>query len=283
MGRVTPWRAFPPPCPIPATLRPPFRSDYTNVSLASSAGLQYLTGYYVPFSKVNANGLETAVKEAERSGVKGLVLEMKDESGKLAWMSGVATASSNAANSTWDPTAYLSELKAQGWTITAEICCAVDTLLASANPDVALRDRTGAPYVDESGGWVDLWNRDVRTYIEELCTDLMAMGVDEIILSRVEHPFAEVMYTREIASSLNREAFCMNFSIAVREAIDKTMKDKNVHLSARVPRPAPTTASRWIISSRSTTGSSSRPRPTATTRRSSPKRRSTVRCASCRR
>ena len=122
--------------------------DYTNVSLASSAGLQYLTGYYVPFSKVNANGLETAVKEAERSGVKGLVLEMKDESGKLAWMSGVATASSNAANSTWDPTAYLSELKAQGWTITAEICCAVDTLLASANPDVALRDRTGAPYVD---------------------------------------------------------------------------------------------------------------------------------------
>ena len=144
--------------------------DYTNVSLASSAGLQYLTGYYVPFSKVNANGL-----------------------------------------------------------------------LASANPDVALRDRTGAPYVDESGGWVDLWNRDVRTYIEELCTDLMAMGVDEIILSRVEHPFAEVMYTREIASSLNREAFCMNFSIAVREAIDKTMKDKNVHLSARVPHDVLTT------------------------------------------
>ena len=207
--------------------------DYTNISLAGSAGLEYLNGYYVPFSKVNATGLETAVKEAERSGVKGLVLEMKDESGKLAWMSGVATASSNAANSTWDPTAYLSELKADGWTITAEICCAVDTLLATANPDVALRDRTGAPYVDESGGWVDLWNRDVRTYIEELCIDLMAMGVDEIILSRVEHPLAEVTYTREIAGSLNREAFCMNFSIAVREAIEKTMTEKNVHLSAR--------------------------------------------------
>lgn len=208
--------------------------DYTNVSLASAAGLEYLNGYYVPFSKVNANGLETAVKEAERSGVKGLVLEMKDESGKLAWMSGVATASSNAANSTWDPTAYLSELKAQGWTITAEISCAVDTLLAAANPDVALRDRTGAPYTDASGGWVDLWNREVRTYIAELCTDLMAMGVDEIILSHVEHPPAEVAYTRDIAGSLNREAFCMNFAIAVRDTISKTMKDKGVHLSARV-------------------------------------------------
>ena len=51
--------------------------DYSRVSLADTASLQYLTGYYVPFSKVNANGLETAVKEAERSGVKGLVLEMK--------------------------------------------------------------------------------------------------------------------------------------------------------------------------------------------------------------
>ena len=209
--------------------------DYSRISLAQTATLQYLNGYYVPFSKVSAKGIENAVKEAERSGVRGLVLEMKDESGKLAWMSGVATASSNAANSTWDPTATLGELKAQGWTITAEISCAVDTLLAGAMPEVALRDRTGSPYVDSLGGWVDLWNRSVRTYIAELCTDLMAMGVDEIILSHVEHPLTEVTYTREIAGSLNREAFCMNFAIAVRDAIDKTMKDKGVHLSARVP------------------------------------------------
>ena len=216
--------------------------DYSLVSLADTSGLQYLNGYYVPFSKVNAKGLETAVKEAERSGVKGLVLEMKDESGKLAWMSGVATASSNAANSTWDPTAYLSELKADGWKLTAEICCAVDTLLASANPDVALRDRmTGAPYTDSLGGWVDLWNRDVRTYTEELCTDLMAMGFDEIILSRVEHPLAEVTYTREIAGNLTREASAMNFAIAVRTALNDTLEEKNVHLSARVPHDVLTT------------------------------------------
>lgn len=216
--------------------------DYSLVSLADTSGLQYLNGYYVPFSKVNAKGLETAVKEAERSGVKGLVLEMKDESGKLAWMSGVATASSNAANSTWDPTAYLSELKADGWKLTAEICCAVDTLLATANPDVALRDRmTGAPYTDSLGGWVDLWNRDVRTYTKELCTDLMAMGFDEIILSRVEHPLAEVTYTREIAGSLTREASAMNFAIAVRTALNDTLEEKSVHLSARVPHDVLTT------------------------------------------
>lgn len=215
--------------------------DYSYVSLADGRGLQYLNGYYVPFSKVSSAGLETAVKEAERSGVKGLVLEMKDESGKLAWLSGVATASSNAANGTWDPTAELSELKSAGWQLTAEISCAVDSLLAGANPDVALRDRTGVPYADSLGGWVDLWNRDVRTYIEELCTDLIAMGFDEIILSHVEHPLSEVMYTRDIASSLNREACVMNFSIAVRTALEKTLTEKNVHLSARVTHDVLTT------------------------------------------
>ena len=207
--------------------------DYSLVSLADGKGLQYLDAYYVPFSKVTAAGVETAVKEAERSGVKGLVLEMKDESGKLAWMSGVATASSNAANSTWDPESYLSELKDDGWTLVAEISCAVDSLLSAADPDVALRDTSGVPYADENGGWVDLWNRDVRTYIEELCSDLITLGFDEIILSHVEHPLAQVMYTRDVASSLNREASVMNFSIAVRTALEDTLDDKGVHLSVR--------------------------------------------------
>lgn len=209
--------------------------DYSLVSLADGKGLQYLDAYYVPFSKVTQSGVETAVKEAERSGVKGLVLEMKDESGKLAWMSGVATASSNAANSTWDPEEYLASLKADGWLLVAEISCAVDSLLSDADPDVALRDASGIPYADASGGWVDLWNRDVRTYIEELCTDLIALGFDEIILSHVEHPLAQVMYTRDIAANLGREASVMNFSISVRTALEDTLDAKGVNLSVRVP------------------------------------------------
>lgn len=210
--------------------------DYSSLEFSAGQGLNYLQGYYVPFSKVSEPGLETAVKEAQRGDIKGLVLEMKDESGKLAWMSAVAAASSYGANGTWDPSAELAELKADGWFLAAEISCAVDTTMATQNPDVALKDITGAPYTDGLGTWIDPWNRDVRGYISDLCRDLMALGFDEIILTHVEHPQSEVGYTRPIAGSLDRTACVMNFAISVRQSIEEDMKKNGVHLTAEVSR-----------------------------------------------
>ena len=74
-------------------------------------------------------------------------------------------AASNAANSTWDPSAALAELKSDGWYLVADISCAVDTLLAEKSPQTALRDASGAVYEDGSGKWVDPWNRTVRSYV----------------------------------------------------------------------------------------------------------------------
>ena len=204
--------------------------DYTNVSYGSVSGLNYMQCYYVPFSKASSEGLENAVKEAQRSGVKGLCLQMKDESGMLAWLSTVDLASSLALNSAWNPSAELMELKADGWYLVAEISCAVDTALATKNGDVALRDTMGAVYETSAGSWVDLWNRDVREYTEALCRDLLELGFDEVILDHVEHPQGEAIYTREVASGLDHTASIMNFSIAVREALEEPLKSNGAHL-----------------------------------------------------
>ena len=210
--------------------------DYSYVELADGKGLGYLQAYYVPMSKVTESALDSAVKEAQRSisgiGAKGVVLEMKDESGRLAWMSNVALASSIASNSSWDPSAALAELKADGWYLVAKVSCGVDTLLATKYQGVALRDGSGAIYETGAGCWVDLWNREVRSYIIDLCTDLIGMGFDEIILSHVEHPNATVTYTRQIAANLNREACVMNFSIAVRQGLSRVMASSGAHLCA---------------------------------------------------
>ena len=210
--------------------------DYSIVDMADTRGLNYLQAYYIPMSKVTESSLDSAVKEAQRAisgmGAKGLVLEMKDESGHLAWMSNVAMASSIASNSNWDPSAMLSELKADGWYLTAKVSCAVDTLLASKNESTALRDPNGAVYYDSTGMFVDLWNRDVRIYIIDLCTDLIGMGFDEILLSRVEHPNAIVLYTRDIAATLDRQACVMNFSIAVRRGLTTVLAKNGAHLDA---------------------------------------------------
>ncbi len=208
--------------------------DYSLVDLTNLSGMNYLRGYYVAINKVTESGLDSAVKDAQRNGLQGLVIQMKDESGKLAWTSEVAMASSNAANSSWDPSAVLSELKADGWFLAAEVCCGVDTLLATQNPDLALKDHTGAVYEDGNGCWVDPWNRTVRSYVVELCQDLLRMGFDEIILTRVEHPAADVAYTRDVASGLGREACVMNFAIAVREGLEKDLDANRAHLCVKL-------------------------------------------------
>ena len=210
--------------------------DYSIVNMVDSRNLGYLQAYYIPFSKITETSLDSAVKEAQRSissmGAKGLVLEMKDESGKLAWMSNVAMASSISSNSNWDPSAVLSELKSEGWVLAAKVCCGVDTQLAAKNPGTALRDPNGESYFDSTGIFVDLWNRDVRSYIIDLCTDLIGMGFDEIILARVEHPNATVTYTRDIAATLDKQACVMNFSIAVRRGLTSALTKNGAHLDA---------------------------------------------------
>ena len=211
--------------------------DYSYVDMANSRSLDYLQAYYIPFGKITETGLDSAMKEAQRSissmGAKGVVLEMKDESGRLAWMSNVAMASSIGANSSWDPTAQLAEYKADGWYLVAEVACSVDTLLATKNPDTALRDLNGGIYADGRGSWVDLWNRDVRNYIIDLCSDLLSIGFDEIILSCVEHPNAGVVYTRDIAANLDRQACVMNFSIAVRRGLTTALANNGAHLCVK--------------------------------------------------
>ena len=79
---------------------------------------------------------------------------------------------------------------------------------------------------------MDLWNRDVRSYIIDLCTDLIGMGFDEIILARVEHPNATVTYTRDIAATLDKQACVMNFSIAVRRGLTSALTKNGAHLDA---------------------------------------------------
>ena len=208
--------------------------DYSVVDLAETRNLGYFQAYYIPMSKVTETSLDSAVKEAQRSistmGAKGLVLEMKDETGHLAWMSNVAMASSIASNSNWDPSAMISELKSQGWYLAAKVSCGVDSVLAMKDENTALRDANGAIYYDTTGMFVDLWNRDVRSYIIDLCTDLIGMGFDEIILSRVEHPNASVIYTREVASTLDRQAYVMNFSIAARRGLTNVLNKNGARL-----------------------------------------------------
>ena len=229
------------PQPYPGTAEATFTvaaPDYSYIDMADTDGLDYMQGSYVPFSKITETGLESAKNEAQRSGVKGLIMEMKNRDGSLAWASTVAKASSCGANGKWDMSAELAELKADGWYLAAELPCAVDTLMATKMPETALRDFSGAPYADGRGTWVDPWNKTVREYIAELAADLISMGFDEIILTDLEHPSGEVLYTREIAGGLDHTACVMNCAIAVRQLMEKTLSTSGAHLCVEMSHDA---------------------------------------------
>lgn len=216
--------------------------DYTELQLGSDRGLDYLQGLYVPFKNVTEEGVLSAAKEAARRDVPGLVLEVKDEQGMLAWLSEVDYAAAYSTNSPWNMTAVINELKEDGLYLVAELCCIPDAAMAQRNPNVALKDMTGGVYTTEGqAGYLDPWNQEVRDYIIALCKDLLRMGFDEIILSGVELPAGEVAYTRTISPVLDRTVCVTNFAIAVRSGVEEQLKESGAALNVRMSHDAFTT------------------------------------------
>lgn len=216
--------------------------DYTELQLGSDRGLGYLQGLYVPFKNVTEEGLLSAAKDANRRDVPGLVLQVKNEQGMLAWLSEVDYAAAYSTNSAWNMTAVINELKEDGLYLVAELSCVPDATLAQRNPNVALKSVNGELFTTEKqAGYVDPWNQEVREYIIALCKDLFRMGFDEIILSGVELPPGEVVYTRTISPVLDRTVCVTNFAIAVRQGLEETLKEHDGALNVRMTHDAFTT------------------------------------------
>ena len=216
--------------------------DYSELKMGSDRGLNYLQGLYVPFKNVTEEGVLSAAKDADRRDVPGLVLQVKNETGMLAWLSEVDYAAAYSTNSPWNMTAVINELKEDGYYLAAELCCIPDATLATRNPDVALKAVNGELYTTEGqGGYLDPWNKDVRDYIVALCKDLIRMGFDEIILSGVELPAGEVVYTRSISPVLDRTVCVTNFAIAVRQGLEGVLEENDVALNVRMSHDSFTT------------------------------------------
>ncbi len=205
--------------------------DYSNLNMANTAELGLTQSIYVPYEYVNESGLTKAVARARELDIKGLTLELSDETGQLLWVSGTDTATNYALGGTLDLKKNVAELTDQGYRLTAVISCCVNSLLVSRNPTWALQMGNGIVYSDQQGAWLDPWNRNVRQYIIDLTTELMEMGFSEVVLNHVEHPTTQVLYTRTMSEEMSRDACVTNFAIAVRKGVQETMDETGAVLS----------------------------------------------------
>ena len=164
--------------------------DFSDIDLTVGENLSSIKGFFVDYQDVvNSTALASKASIAQSQGCNSIILEMKPQSGQLAWNSTTDTAVGYGTAGTVDFTDTVASLHQQGFSVAAQISCCADTLLATRNWTIALQDSSGAPYADSSGvHWLDPYNHAVRDYLIGLMKELVSMGFDEIILSDLCHP-----------------------------------------------------------------------------------------------
>jgi len=193
--------------------------DFSEIRPVAPEGLTELRALYVPANAVNEAGLAAAAARLEDAGANALVLEMKTPDGNLSWFSTVALAADYGVNGTLIINELLAGLKEDGVYLVAALPCCVDSIMASRNSALALRNSTGNLYADRAGNWLDPYSQDVRAYVAALGTELFAVGFDEILLSYVAHPEAEVVYSRELSAAQDRVSIVSSLALALTEAL----------------------------------------------------------------
>lgn len=167
--------------------------DFTEVDLGGWEELSPTRARFVPYADtVSETKLAAALSNAESGDFTGVVLELKDASGRLAWASESELAAAYGTAGTMDYTETVAALHEKGMTCAAQISCCADELMATRNWPVTLQLYAGTPYRDSEGKyWLDPYNRTIRGYIADLCGELAAMGFDEIILADLYHPISD--------------------------------------------------------------------------------------------
>lgn len=166
--------------------------DFTDMDLGGWESLAATKARFIPFSSAaDEMKLTAALANVSAEEYTGVVLELKDASGKLAWASTCDTAAGYGTAGVMDYTETVAALHERGLTAAAQISCLADELLATRNWTVTLQTEAGA-YRDADGKyWLDPYNRFVRDYIADLMAELAAMGFDEILLADLIHPVRE--------------------------------------------------------------------------------------------
>ena len=213
-------------------------ADYSTVKQTASGKVPPLRAIFIPYDDIDA---ETVTGYANRlSSGNSLLLEVKREDGYLKWYSSTPTATRrglnmNSPDSKEALTAIVSQLKADGVYVIAQISCLQDYLLGSKHDigiNVTLTDAYGNDFRDEDGRyWLDPYALLVRDYTVELVQELWDMGFDEVVLDNVCHPVVQnienadgsvtpgVNYSRDMSTTPSPLGAVSSFAVNVGERL----------------------------------------------------------------
>lgn len=184
---------------------------------------------------VNAVLNKTAAQQLEAAGADALVLEMKDQSGALAWRSAQAVADRARVNGDAEVNKALEEWNAGEVYTIARVCCFRDDSVPYYRNTMALRQGNGN-WRDELGlRWMSPAQPDAQAYVAGLCGELAALGFDEIVLEHFGFPTQGELDKITTGSSYDPEAFTEDLERFL-EQVRQALEPYDTMLSLRVER-----------------------------------------------
>lgn len=176
----------------------------------------------------------TAAQAVADAGGGALVVEMKTNTGKLAWQSQTELAGSMNVNAANNGVAdAIRELARNGdLYLIARVHCFRDQSLVNAGIG-PLMSRRGRVWHDSSGvNWSSPANRQAVDYLSALCLELADLGFDEILLDNAGYPWEGEL--NALATDDNRPEDRTVPVAAFFQRLAGELKEKDVRLSVYV-------------------------------------------------
>lgn len=150
-------------------------------------------GIYIPFVLLaRPERVRELLELVDRSELNAIVVDVKSDRGFLAWDSQVPLARELGAVRRKESETLREILRfcrEKGIYVIARMVIFKDNPLASGRPDLAVRKRDGAIWLDREGlGWGNPFRREVWEYNIALAKEVASLGFDEINLDYIRFP-----------------------------------------------------------------------------------------------
>lgn len=213
-------------------------ADYSNVKATAGEDVPEVRAIFVPAENLTQDKLNEYFSRLNAGN--GLILEMKARNGVLMWDCKADEAFKYALSTPNAQTdglpAILAEMRTQKPDIylVAQISCCIDELFANHSNSCTLKTNYGANFNDDIGYWLDPYNLNLRTYVEQMVRELWDMGFDEVLLADVRHPIlpteegnkVELVYTRDMSTKPTPTNAVCGFALTVAQALEDRPEGK---------------------------------------------------------
>jgi hypothetical protein len=167
--------------------------SWDGASLATTIALEprIIKGLYVAgVFTGNEEEWGTLLQIAEETVVNALVIDIKDETGRVFHDSNVETARElGAVQSRYDMADIVADMRARDLYIIARVVSFQDPIAAQRAPEMAVLDTaTGEPYNKRGQYFLDPTDPQARQYALDLAVEACEYGVDEIQFDYVRYP-----------------------------------------------------------------------------------------------